>query len=334
LPSPVLRSCRCCSASASAETSSPEARDLAGAFNNARYFHTQFFQDRRSAERALLAGDVTGLVIVAGDFARPVWSEDSAPVQLVVDGVDGRTARTISLYVSGAVSNWLGQRVLNRQSAALPMVQIEPRFQFNPNLVSRYFTAPGVIALIMTLSGALLAALLVAREWERGTMEALLATPAHAAELLIARIVTYLGLGVAAMSLTLVITVSVFEVPFRGSWAVLAVASALFMLTVLSLGFVLSGLARRQVVAGSMVLTVGFLPTVMLSGFLFDLRNAPEPIQWLSHLVSARYFVSILHTLFLAGDVWPVILPNLAGLAAIAVVLLAAVVRLNRKRLG
>jgi ABC-2 type transport system permease protein len=316
------------------EHSTPEARDLAGAFYNARYFRASFYTDRRQAERSLAAGEVNGIVILAGDFARPVWSDGGAPVQVLVDGVDGRTGRVVANYVEGAVANWLLQRVVTRQDVAMPLVQIKNRVWFNPELRSRYFVAPGAVALIMTMTGALLAALLIAREWESGIMEALLATPASASEILLARLVSYLALGIGSMTVTLAITVAELEVPFRGSFLVLAAASSLFMLAVLSMGFLISSLAKSQVAAGKFALAAGYMPTIMLSGLLFDLRNAPEPIQWISHLVSARYFVAILHTLFLVGDAWRVILPNLAGLAIIALVLLAAVVHRSRKRLG
>ena len=316
------------------EHSTPEARDLAGAFRNARYFHPVFFQERSLAEQALVEGRVAGVVVLAGDFARGVLAEASAPVQVLVDGVDGRTGAVVATYAEGAVANWLLQRVQARQSEHIPTAQIEPRTWFNPDLKSRNFMAPGIIALIMTVTGTLLAALVVAREWERGSMEALLATPAQPAELLIAKSGSYVLLGLGGMAVSLALATTVMEVPFRGSFIVLAVTAALFMLTALSIGFLVSSATRNQVAAGRLSLTLGYLPTVMLSGLLFDLRNAPQPIQWLSHLVPARYFVAILHTLFLTGDVWAVIVPNLAAMSLIAVVLLTCVVRLNRKRLG
>jgi ABC-2 type transport system permease protein len=316
------------------ENPTPEARDLAGAFHNAHYFRSVFLQDRHAAEHALAVGDVSGAVVLAGDFARAVYGEGGAPVQVLVDGVDSRTARTIATYADGAVANWLLQRVQARLGDSIPLVQTESRIWFNPDAKSRNFIAPGLIALLMTVTGALLAALVVAREWERGTMEALMATPALRGDLVFAKLVSYVSLGVGGMALTLAFAVWVMEVPLRGSPIILAVAAALFMVTALSLGFLISSATRNQVRAGRLSLTAGYLPTIMLSGLLFDLRNAPDPIQWISHLVAARYFIAILHTLFLVGNVWAVILPNLAGMAIIALVLLAAIVRLNRKRLG
>jgi ABC-2 type transport system permease protein len=316
------------------ERNTPEAQDLAGAFRSTRYFRPVLFQERRAAEQALAAGEISGVIVLAGDFARPVLAGDSAPVQVLVDGVDGRTGRLVASYAEGAVANWILQRVAVRLGGVVPLAQMESRIWFNPEIRSRNFVVPGVIALLMTVTGALLAALVVAREWERGTMEALLATPASAFELLATKLGAYIVLGLGGMALTLALAIVVMAVPFRGSFAVLAVSAALFMLTALGLGFLVSSLTRNQVRAGRLTLATAYLPTMMLSGLLFDLRNAPDAIQWLSHLVAARYFVTILHTLFLAGTVWPVVLPNLAGLAAIAVVLLAAILRLNRKRLA
>jgi ABC-2 type transport system permease protein len=315
------------------EQPTPETRDLAGAFNNVRYFRAVHFDERRAAEAELVAGRIAGVVVLAGDFSRAVLGEGSAPVQVLVDGVDGRTGRMVANYVDSAVTNWLLQRALARRSGTAPLAQAETRVWFNPETKSRYFIAPGIIALLMTVSGALLAGLIVAREWERGTMEALLATPAAAFDLLAAKVVSYLALALGGIAVALLLAVTVMEVPFRGSLLVLALAAALFMVCTLSLGFLISAATRNQVRAGRLSLTLGYLPTIVLSGLLFDLRNAPEAIQWISHLVAARYFVSILHTLFLAGDVWAVLLPNLAGMALIAIVLMAGVVRMGRKRL-
>lgn len=316
------------------EQSTPEARDLAGAFRNARYFRPVFFQERLPAEQALSVGKVGGVVVLAGNFSRAALADGEAPVQVLVDGVDGRTGRTVATYVEGAVAKWLSQRVLTRQLTMAPGVQVASRVWFNPGLESRYFIAPGVIALIMMVTGTLLAALVVASEWEGGTMEAVLATPAMPSELLLAKIVSYVGLGIAGVGLAVALAVTVIGIPFRGSYLVLAAAASLFMLAALSMGFVVSGATKNRVSAGRLALTAGYLPTIMLSGLLFDLQNAPAPIQWISHLVPARYFVSILHSLFLVGNVWGVILPNLAGMGLLAFSLLALAVRLNRKRLG
>ena len=228
------------------ERSTPDARDLAGAFSNVRYFHAVHFVDRRAAEEAVIEGRIAGVVVLAGDFTRAVLAEGGAPVQVLVDGVDGRTGRMLASYVDSAVANWLLQRALVRRSDSPPTIQMEARIWFNPEIKSRLFLAPGLVALLMTVTGALLAGLIVAREWERGMMEALLATPARAFDLLAAKIVAYLTLALCGMAATLWLATSVMDVPFRGSFLVLAVAAALFMLCALSLGFIISAATRNR----------------------------------------------------------------------------------------
>ena len=316
------------------EQPTPEARDLSGSFQNARYFRSIFFNDRRAAERALLGGEVNGIVVITGDFTRTALGNGGAPVQIIVDGVDARTGRTVVSYVEGAVTNWLVQRTQSGRSGIADPMRIRPRIWFNAEIKSRNFLVPGVIALLMTIVGPLLSALAVARDWERGTMEALLATPMTMTELLVAKIVVFLAFGVASMALTLSLAVYVLEVPFRGSLSPVVAAASLFMLSALGIGLAISCFARTRLRAAQLTLALGYLPAYMLSGFIFDLRSMPEPVQWLSHLISARYFVSILHTVMLAGDVWPVIVPNLLGMAAISLLALGAAALGVRKRLA
>ena len=170
----------------------------------------------------------------------------------------------------------------------------------------------------MTLIGALLTALVVAREWERGTMEALLVTPVRIGEFLIGKLIPYFVLGMGGMAVSTVMAIWVFGVPLRGSVAVLVVVSALFMLTALGMGLLISTLAQNQFVAGQVAIIVAFLPAFILSGFIFDIASMPPGVQVLTHVIPARYFVSALQTLFLAGTVWPVVLFDGAALAVMA----------------
>lgn len=316
------------------EQPTPQARDLAGALHNTRYFHSVFFRTRPAAEQALLHGEVNGVVVLAGDFSRAALAEGDAPVQVLIDGVDARVGRIVAGYVEGAVATWLFQRTLLGQIGGVDAVRTESRIWFNEEIDSRRFLMPGLIVLLMTVVSPLLSALVVAREWERGTIEAMLATPMTVADLLLAKMLVYFALTLAAVALTVGLTVTALEVPFRGSLLPLGAAASLFALSSLGLGLVISCATKNQFAVGRWTLLTGYLPAYMLSGFIFDLRNMPEPVQWISCLVSARYFVSILQTVLLAGDIWPVILPNLAGMAAIATVLLGTAMILVRKRLG
>jgi len=185
----------------------------------------------------------------------------------------------------------------------------------------------------MTLIGALLTAMVVAREWERGTMEALLVTPVRIGEILLGKLIPYFLLGMGGMAVATVMAVWMFHIPFRGSFAVLIAVSALFMLTALGMGLLISTVARTQFVAGQIAIIVAFLPAFILSGFIFDISSMPVVIQVLTHVIPARYFVSSLQTLFLAGNIWPVILANAGALALMASIFLGLTLRKTHKSL-
>ena len=210
---------------------------------------------------------------------------------------------------------------------------MEQRIWFNPQVRSRDFLVPGLIAVIMTLIGALLTAMVVAREWERGTMEALLVTPVTVREILLGKLVPYFVLGMGGMTLSVGMAVWVFQVPLRGSLAALFGASALFLIVALGMGLLISTVAKDQFVAGQIAIIATFLPAFILSGFIFDIGSMPAPIQGVTRLIAARYFVAILQTLFLAGNVWSLIAVNSLALLIMSIVFLALVKWRTRKRL-
>ena len=201
-------------------------------------------------------------------------------------------------------------------------IDLQTRLWFNEANDSTYFLVPGLIVLVMTLIGALLTALVIAREWERGTFEALFVTPARPGEILLGKIVPYFVLGMLGLALSVVGSQVLFGVPLRGSLWILVLVSMLYLLVALGIGLLISSLTKNQFVASQITLIVTFLPAMMLSGFMFDIRSMPWAIQVITHIFPARYFVSVLQTLFLAGDIWAVILPNAAVLAVMATVLL------------
>jgi ABC-2 type transport system permease protein len=188
--------------------------------------------------------------------------------------------------------------------------------------------------LVMTLIGALLTSLVVAREWERGTIEALFVTPVRPGEILLGKTVPYFVLGMIGLALCLLAAKFLFSVPFRGSVVVLTAVSMLYLLVALALGLLISSALKSQFVASQITLLVTFLPAVMLSGFLFDLRSLPAAVQFITYLLPARYYVTLLQTIFLVGDIWAVIFPNAAVLAGMMTVLLWLARRAMRKELA
>lgn len=304
-----------------------------GGLQQSDFFDPRPYPTLSAARAALMQRQVTGIVWLRGDFSRDVLAGKTASVAVWVDGVDANNANILQGYLQGMWQNWL-QLQADRagQPLAIPVVA-ESRIWFNPALRSRDFLVPGLIALIMTLIGALLTALVVAREWERGTMEALMASPVTMGEILFGKLVPYFVLGMGGMLLSVAMAVWLFAVPLIGSFWLLVACSALFLLVALSMGLLISTLAKNQFVAAQVAVIVTFLPAFILSGFIFDINSMPAVVQFLTHIVAARYYVAILQTLFLAGDVWPVVLSNSAALAGMALLFFGIARRKSRKRL-
>ncbi|WP_293760815.1 ABC transporter permease [uncultured Aquitalea sp.] len=257
-------------------------------------------------------GRVRGLVVLQDDFSAKVrQGRGEAAIQVQTDGAEPNTANFVASYVQGAAQLWLAERRQDLGLPAPPVIEVQQRFWFNPTTVSRNYLVPGSISVIMTIIGALLTSLVVAREWERGTMEALLSTPVTRAELLLSKILPYYLLGLAAMCLCVAVSTLIMGVPLRGSLVMLLVVTSLFLGSGLGLGLLLSTVTRNQFVAAQGALTAAFLPAIMLSGFVFEIKSMPLPVQAFTYLVPARYFVSALQTLYQAGEVWAILLPNM-----------------------
>lgn len=304
-----------------------------GGFEHTPYFRPRRFQTFRQAEAAIVSRQVQGIVWLRSDFSRRALSSGAAPIEVDVNGVDANDARIVEGYVQQIWANWLSAEAKSAGAGAPALVSFQPRVWFNPALLSRDYLVPGLIAINMTLTGALLTAMVIAREWERGTMEALMVTRVMMREILIAKIVPYFVLGMGGMAVSVAIAVWLFAVPLHGSLWVLGGASALFLLAALGMGLVISSFARNQFVAGQIAIIVTFLPAFILSGFIFDIGSMPPPVQAITHVVAASYFVSILQSVFLAGNVWSVILPNALALGLMAAAFLTAARLIARKRL-
>jgi ABC-2 type transport system permease protein len=301
-------------------------------FEQSPYFRPQRFGSIQQADQAMRDHQVQGVIWLRADFSRRL-SQGGAPIGVMVNGVDANDARIIEGYLQQIWANWLSARAAAAGAPSPIPISVEPRIWFNASVSSRDYLVPGLIAIIMTLTGALLTAMVIAREWERGTMEALMVTRVSIREILVAKLIPYFVLGMGGMAASVAMAVWLFGVPLRGSVMLLAAASALFLLAALGMGLLISSVARSQFVAGQIAIITTFLPAFILSGFIFDIGSMPPAIQAITRVVAARYFVAILQTIFLAGDVWRIILPNLLALAVMALVFLGAARLMARKRL-
>jgi len=284
------------------------------------YIDASLSTSESTMRQQLKNGSVRGVVILRSDFSAKVrQGQGAAAIQLLTDGAEPNTANFVASYVQGIWQLWMQQRQQDQGLVASPALNLQPRYWFNPSTVSRNYLVPGSISVIMTIIGALLTSLVVAREWERGTMEALLSTPVTRSELLLSKIIPYYLLGMAAMAMCVLVATLIMGVPLQGSLWVLFVVTSLFLGSALGLGLLLSTTTRNQFVAAQFALTAAFLPAIMLSGFVFEIRSMPLPVQLVTYLIPARYFVSALQTLFQAGEIWPVLLINLLFLLLSAV---------------
>lgn len=304
-----------------------------GELDRSQWFQPALYPDMSSAKRALMEGHASAILWLRGDFTRRAYRRDNSPIQLTVNGVDANQARIIENYVQGAWQVWQQQEATREGKPLILPVVVDARVWFNPALRSRDYLIPGLIAIIMTLIGALLTALVVAREWERGTMEGIMVTPVARTEILLGKLLPYFVMGIGGMALSTLMAVFLFGVPLRGSLLVLVGASALFLLTALGMGLLISVVARSQFVAAMVAIVTTFLPAFILSGFLFDIRSMPRVIQVLTHIVAARYFVTILQTTFLAGTIPSLILRACLGMGALCLVFLGLALARFHKRL-
>jgi ABC-2 type transport system permease protein len=316
------------------EENSAPAQDLLAALALSPYFRPQVVYSPQAGDRLLMAGGVDGILTIPPDFARR-FSAGDARLQLSVHGTDANRARIIEAYVEGAIGTWSARQAAD-EGAAMGggPVTIQSRLWFNSANDSHYFLVPGLIVLVMTLIGAFLTAMVVAREWERGTFEALFVTPVRSDEILLGKTIPYFGLGVLGLLLCVAASKFLFRVPVVGSLAVVLGASMLYVMVALGIGLLISSSFKNQLVASQLTMLATFMPAFMLSGFMFDLRSMPVGVRLITYVLPARYYVALLQTAFLAGDIWSVLLPNAAVLALMIALLGYASRAVTHKRIG
>jgi ABC-2 type transport system permease protein len=320
------------------EDASPTAHEAIAGLQLSPTIAPVLLGSMHDAEELMRERKVDGIVRVPSDFSRSL-AAGNARVQLIVHGSDAGRASIIQAYVTGALAQSAIRqmdRSGNASGADAPpvgSVTVEQRMSFNAANTSTWYLVPGLIVLIMTLVGAFLTALVMAREWERGTLEALFVTPVRPVEILLAKIIPYFAVGMLGLALCLLSARYLFAVPMYGSLLVVVFSSMLYLIVAVSLGLVISSVTRNQFLASQVALIATFMPSMMLSGFLFDLRNVPTAVWVIGHLLPATYFMDLIKTLFLAGDVWPLIWRNCAILMAYAVGLLLVARAVTRKSL-
>ncbi|NID14726.1 ABC transporter permease [Luteibacter yeojuensis] len=309
------------------EDTSPTAHGMVASMRLSPYLDPTLVHDMHRAEALMLERKVNGILRIPSDFTRRLALGD-AHLQLILHGADANTARIVQGYVQSALQSWASP------ADAGGAVRLESRMWFNEANTSTWFLVPGLIVLITTLVGAFLTALVMAREWERGTLEALFVTPVRPIEILLAKIIPYFGVGLIGIAMCLVAARFLFGVPIEGSLLLILVVSVFYLFVALGIGLLISAVTKNQFTASQVALVASFMPALMLSGFIYDLRNMPLLVQGVGRVLPATYYLETLKSLFLAGNLWPMILKNCAVLIGYAVVLLAAARAKTRKLIG
>lgn len=322
------------------QSGTPESREFVARFSASRYFSlVSGARGYRNAEHALDTGRALAALVVPADFAGLLAAGRRAPVQLIVDGSDANTAALATGYaraVAAAYSQEIALRAVRRSGAAAPAppLEVRPRVWFNGDMESRSYIIPGLIAVIMMVIAAMLTSLTFAREWERGTMEQLISTPVRGPELILGKLLPYYAIGMLDVALAVLMAEFLFDVPLRGSVALLFAMAAVFLTGALSLGMLISIAARSQLPATQLAMVFTFLPSFLLSGFMYAIDNMPAALRVMTHVVPARYFVAILKSIYLKGIGLEILGAEAALLAVFGAVVLALATLVFRKKVG
>jgi len=318
---------------------SQESQDLLKRFQASDYFEViRVVNSYPELLRAIDDGRIRMALVIPWNFSQAVHDGGGTAVQALVDATDDNTANVAMGYAQAIVQGyssqvqleWLQQR---GQAAQPPPLRVETRTWYNEDLESSAFIIPGVLALVMSVIGAFLTSLTIAREWERGTMEQLVSTPVTPLEIMLGKLAPYFLIGMFDVVVCALLALYWFHVPFRGSFVALLISSALFMVVVLALGFFISVVAKNQLAASQMALLATFLPAFLLSGFLYAIEQMPVILQWITRILPARYYVSLLKKIFLKGTATSLLYADLIPLTIFALVLTVLATRSFHKRL-
>ncbi|WP_335953664.1 ABC transporter permease [Acinetobacter higginsii] len=286
------------------QQASPQSHQLIAGLNGTKYIVATPYSNFYQAEQAMGRAEIDAIVNLPSDFAEQSVN-GTAKIQIIANGRSTSIASALQGYIAGALATaQVIQADRNPSGSSVGSISIEQRMWFNESANSTWFLVPGLIVLVLTLIGAFLTGLLIARERERGTLEALFVTPVRPLEIVLAKLIPYIVIGMIDIVVCLLAASFVFDVPIRGSLLSIISASFLYLLVALLLGLTISGLAKSQFQASQVALLASFMPAMMLSGFVFDTRNLPVVVQWISQVLPATHFMSLIKTLFLGGDDW------------------------------
>lgn len=314
------------------DDTNPEVTTLVKSFGHSKYVNSIIFDNEKDIESAVIRSKIKGAVIIPNDFSTKLARGQKADLMIITDGSEVNTANYVQSYALSIANSWLST---SKYSELLlpPSINTEVRTWYNPDLDSHYFIIPGSIAITMTLIGILLTSLVIAREWERGTMESMLSTSVKAIHIVLGKYIPYFILGMVSFGFNIFLCVVVFQIPFRGSYLILSVVSALFLFTSLGIGLCISSILKNQFLASMVAMSVGFMPALMLSGLMFPINSMPVFFQHLTRVLPPRYYVSFVESEFMAGSVAEIVIANAIYLTLLGVILFGLVYKNTSIRL-
>ena len=314
------------------DDSNPETATLIKSFGHSKYVNSIYFDNIEDIKTAIARSKIKGAVIIPNDFSTKLARGQSADLLVITDGSEVNTANYVQNYAISIANSWL----MTSKYAGLtprPVINTEVRTWYNPDLNSHYFIVPGSIAITMTLIGILLTSLVVAREWERGTMEAMLSTSVKAIHIVLGKYIPYFILGILSLAFNIFLCIVIFNIPFRGNYFILFLVSSLFLFTSLGIGLNISSLLKNQFLASMVAMSAGFLPALMLSGLMFPINSMPVFFQYLTRILPPRYYVSFVESEFMAGGVNSIRLENAIYLTILGLLFFMAVYKNTSMRL-
>lgn len=310
----------------------PEVATLVKSFGHSKYVNSIYFDNLQDIETAIVRSKIKGAVIIPNDFSTKLARGQNADLLVITDGSEVNTANYVQSYALAIANSWLSTSKY-ANSVKRPLINAEIRTWYNPDLNSHYFIVPGAIAITMTLIGILLTSLVVAREWERGTMEAMLSTSVKAIHIVLGKYIPYFVLGMLSLAFNIFLCVVIFQIPFRGNYLVLFLVSGLFLFTSLGIGLNISSVLKNQFLASMVAMSVGFMPALMLSGLMFPINSMPVFFQHLTRILPPRYYVSFVESEFMAGGVSSIRIENAVYLTLLGLLFFAAVYKNTAMRL-
>lgn len=310
----------------------PEVATLVKSFGHSKYVNSIYFDNIKDIEAAITRSKIKGAVIIPNDFSTKLARGQNADLLVITDGSEVNTANYVQSYATAIANNWL---ISSKYASSVnqPAINAEIRTWYNPDLNSHYFIVPGSIAITMTLIGILLTSLVVACEWERGTMEAMLSTSVKTIHIVLGKYIPYFILGMLSLAFNIFLCVVIFQIPFRGNYLVLLLVSGLFLFTSLGIGLNVSSVLKNQFLASMVAMSVGFMPALMLSGLMFPINSMPVFFQHLTRILPPRYYVSFIESEFMAGTVPEIVIANAIYLTILGLILFAAVYKNTSTRL-